>query len=242
MTKTIAIFGAGPGLGASLAARFGKEGYQIALIARRKDPLDGIVSDLAKAGVKAVGFSADLSQLENLASLIREIEEKLGGIDVAVYAPVPPGLGFVNAVDLDAETLRPMLQLFTLAPIQLAHELLSGMITRGDGAIVYVGGLSGVHASPGYSGPGPAMAAARNYFHSLNAEGEGKGIYSGTIFIGGMVERSAGHQAMIASGAPINFPVVSPDLIAGEVWSMVVQRDRAEAILPSGPAVADIFT
>jgi len=232
MTKTIAIFGAGPGLGASVAARFGKEDFQVALVARGQDALDDMVDDLANNGVKAVAFPADLSQLDRLPSLVGAIEDALGGIDVAVYAPVPPGLDFVNAVDLDAETLSPLLQLFTLAPIQLAHELLRGMIARGDGAIVYVGGLSAVHASPGYSGPGPAMAAARNYFHALNAEGKDKGIYSGTIFIGGMVERSAGHQAMIASGAPINFPVVSPDLIADELWSMTFERDRAEAILP----------
>lgn len=237
MMKTIAIFGAGPGLGASVATRFGREGYQIALVARRRDPLDAMVAELAKDAITAVAFPADLSQLETLPGLVRTIEEKLGRIDVAIYATVPPGLGFVNAVDLDAETLRPILQLFTLAPIQLAHELLDGMIARGDGAIVYVGGLSGVQASPGYSGPGPAMAAARNFFFSLHAEAKSKGIYSGTTFIGGMVEHSAGHQAAVASGKPITFPVVSPDLIAEELWLLVNKRDYVEIILPRGASL-----
>jgi NAD(P)-dependent dehydrogenase (short-subunit alcohol dehydrogenase family) len=35
MSKTIAIFGAGTGLGISTARRFGREGYQVALIGRR---------------------------------------------------------------------------------------------------------------------------------------------------------------------------------------------------------------
>lgn len=126
MTKTIAIFSAGPGLGASVAARFGREGFQVALVARHRAPLEAMVAELAKDGIRAVAFPADLSQLDTLPGLVGTIDEKLGGIDVAVYAPVPPGLGFVNAVDLNAETLGPILQLFTLAPIQLSHELLAG--------------------------------------------------------------------------------------------------------------------
>ncbi len=37
---TIAIIGAGPGLGAATARRFGREGFGTALIARSKDTLD----------------------------------------------------------------------------------------------------------------------------------------------------------------------------------------------------------
>ncbi|RUW02840.1 SDR family NAD(P)-dependent oxidoreductase, partial [Mesorhizobium sp. M1A.F.Ca.IN.022.05.2.1] len=48
--KTIAIFGAGTGLGASRATRFGREGYRVALVARRAAPLQERVAELASAG------------------------------------------------------------------------------------------------------------------------------------------------------------------------------------------------
>ena len=39
-TKTIAVFGAGPGMGRSVARRFGREGFQVALVARNQTRLD----------------------------------------------------------------------------------------------------------------------------------------------------------------------------------------------------------
>lgn len=230
--KTAVIFGAGPGLGTSLAFKLGREGYRVALVARREAPLNALVADLAQEGIEAVAFPADLTKLDTLAPLVAQIEARLGGVSVAVYAPVPAGLGFVNAVDLDAKTLQDMMNLFTLAPVELGKALLVGMQERRDGALVYVGGASAIINSPGFSGPGQAMAAARNYFHSLNAEGKEKGFYAGTVFIGGMVANSVGHQAMVASGYPITFPVISPDDIAEAIWQMITQRDRIEVILP----------
>src|SRR5690348_10053332 len=87
--KTIALFGAGSGLGASLATRFASEGYRVALVARRPEPLHARVAELAKAGVEAAAFPADLSDVAGIPALVRSIEAHFGSIDVAVYAPLP---------------------------------------------------------------------------------------------------------------------------------------------------------
>jgi short-subunit dehydrogenase len=234
--KTIAIFGAGTGLGASVATRFGREGYRAALVARNASSLDERVAALKGAGIEAVAFPADVTDLAGIPALVRSIEQKLGAIDVAVYAPVTPEVGFVPAVDLDAKKLDPIAKLFLFAPIEVAHAVLPGMLARGDGAIVFGGGLSAIHARPGMSGVGPAMAGARNFIFTLNAEVKDKGVYAGTVTIGALIERSAGHRAMTAGGQPIHFPVISPDEIADEVWSLVTKRNRVEAVLPAPPA------
>jgi short-subunit dehydrogenase len=213
-TKTIAIFGAGTGLGASVAARFGREGYRIALVARRAGPLEELVAELTRAGIEAAAFPADLLDLAGIPALLRSIEDRLGCIDVAIYAPVTPHVGFVPAVQLDAAKMKDLSTLFTFAPIAIAHTLLPGMLARGDGAIVFGGGATAVHTFPGMSGIGPAMAAARNYVFTLNAEVKDKGVYAGTVTIGAAIERSAGYRAMTASGQPLAFPVISPDVIA----------------------------
>lgn len=235
--KTIAIFGAGSGLGASLANRFGREGYRVALVARRAGPLDERVAELARAGIEGSAFPADLTNLEGIPELVRSIEERLGSIDVAVYCPVPSDVGFVPAVDLDASKLQSMAPIFTFAPIEVSHAVLPGMLARGDGAVVIVGGLTAVVTIAGMSGVGPLMAAARNYIFTLNAEVAPKGVYAGTVNIGAAIDRSAGLRAMTSSGKPLDprLSMIDPDEIAEEVLTLITKRDRTEAILPLQP-------
>lgn len=234
--KTIALFGAGSGLGASLARRFGRENYHVVLVARRADKLQEQVAALAKEGVEASGFPADLSDLPAIPALVRSIEEQFGAIDAAVYAPISTDVTFIPAADLDVQALQPLVNLYTYAPIQLAHTVLQGQLDRGDGAIVFVNGLTAAQSIPGMSGFGPAMAAARNYIHTLNAEVGAKGVYAGSVVIGAFIKRSASFELMAAAGgdaALAGFPIIDPDDIAEEVWNLVTKRDRTEVILPA---------
>lgn len=70
--------------------------------------------------------------------------------------------------------------------------MLPGMLALGDSAIMVVGGLTAMVPMSGLSGVGPAMAAARNYIFSLNAEAMPKRVYGGTVNIGGVIDRSTG--------------------------------------------------
>ena len=231
--KTIVLFGAGTGLGASLATRFGREGYRVALVARRAAPLQERVAELTREGIEATAFPADLSKLEGIPALVRAIEQRLGPIAVAIYSPVPSDVGFVPAVELDAAKLQSMANIFAFAPVEVSHAVLPGMLARGDGAVVVVGGLTAVVPIAGMSGAGPLMAAARNYILTLNAEVLPRGVYAGTVNIGAAIERSAGLRAMTASGMELgSYPVIDPDDIAREIWTLVTERNRVEAMLP----------
>lgn len=234
--KTIAIFGAGTGLGASLAERFGREGYRIALVARRAGPLAERVAELERAGIEATAFPADLTDLNGIPALVRAIEERLGSIDVAVYQPVGH-VGFVPAAELDAAKFQPMANIFAFSPIEVSHAVLPGMLARGDGAIVVVYGGTATMAIPGLSGVGPAMAAARNYIFTLNAEVMPKGVYAGALSISAAIDRSAGMRAMTSGGQKLDprMPIVDPDDVAEELWTLVTKRDRVEASLPQMP-------
>ena len=59
---TLAIIGAGSGLGAAVARRFGREGFSVALISRNQHRLDALAEELAADGVKAQGFTADVDR------------------------------------------------------------------------------------------------------------------------------------------------------------------------------------
>jgi short-subunit dehydrogenase len=234
--KTIAIFGAGTGLGASVAARFGREGYKVALVARGPSGLDQLKAKLAEQGVEAHSFPADLTDLAAIPSLVHAIEAQLGSIDVALFSPISSTAYFVPAVDLEARYLQSISQLLTWAPIELAHALMPGMRSRGDGAFIVADGLSAIIPRAGMSGPGPAMAATRNYIMTLHDEVRPESVFTGMLHVGAMVDKSAGMAAALAAGMVLDsFPVVDPDVLADEVWSLATKRDRSEAIVPPLP-------
>ncbi|WP_218961939.1 SDR family NAD(P)-dependent oxidoreductase [Actinomyces ruminis] len=64
---TIAIVGGGPGLGRAVARRFGREGFDVALISRSREHLDERVAALSADGVNARGYVADGRDGEALA-------------------------------------------------------------------------------------------------------------------------------------------------------------------------------
>jgi diketogulonate reductase-like aldo/keto reductase len=84
---TIAIVGAGPGLGLAIAPLFGKNGYDVALIARNKDKLDGLVNDLAAENITAAAFTADVRDRPALTQALHDAAERFGGVDVLEYSP-----------------------------------------------------------------------------------------------------------------------------------------------------------
>lgn len=57
---TLAIVGAGPGMGLAIARTFGRRGFDVALVARTKEQLDALADQLGREGVKAAAFPADI--------------------------------------------------------------------------------------------------------------------------------------------------------------------------------------
>ncbi|MFI1733681.1 SDR family NAD(P)-dependent oxidoreductase [Streptomyces acidicola] len=238
MSKVIAVFGAGTGLGVSVARRFGKEGFRVALVARRKERLDALVARLAEEGVEAAAFSGDLSDPAGVPALVDAIRDRVGRIDVVEYGPIGADVSFTSAVRLDAVALEKFSRLLLLTPVEVFRAVLPEMTERGDGAVLMTTGYTAVQPMPQLSGPGPVMAAARNYLYSLNAELAGTGVYAGTLTIGAMItgsesaERAAGAEGdLLADGMEI--PVVHPDELAEQYWDMYTRRDRVEQAHPA---------
>jgi len=241
MSKVIAIFGAGTGLGISIARRFGREGFRVALVARRQDRLDALVARLADDGIEAAAFPADLTEPTQARAAVDAIRARFGRIDVVEYGPVPAGQGFTSATELDAAALQALIPLFLLTPVEVVRSVLPEMIERGDGAFLLTQGFSAVMPSPHFSGPGPVMAAARNYLYSLNGELTDTGVYAGTLAVAAGIARSENAptvpDAADATTAfeGVEFPIVDPDDIAECYWDMYTRRDRVEQVYPELP-------
>jgi short-subunit dehydrogenase len=233
MSKSIAVFGAGPGLGQAVARRYAREGYDIILVARRRDHLERLAKDLASGGATVHVISADLSDTAAVPALAEQVRTQVGHLDALYYAPTPDG-GFVPAADLTAERARDYMPLIFYTMLDLVEQFLPGMVERGDGAILTAQGASTLRGLPNMSGPGPAQAAQRNYLQSLDAELSGQGIYVGMLYIGAVIEDSAFHTWTMTTdgGARAWGPTVSPGHLADLLWNMHTTKGPAEASYP----------
>ncbi|MET0424259.1 MAG: SDR family NAD(P)-dependent oxidoreductase [Actinoplanes sp.] len=237
MSKTVVVFGAGTGLGAAVARRFGREGYRVALVARNRDRLAALAAALAGEGVEAAVFPADLSRTDEVPALIGRIRERFGRIDVIEYAPITTDL-FTPATELDAASEQHYLNLHLLTPIEIVRAVLPEMLERGDGGILIGQGATAVEPAPFRSGLGPAMAAARNYIQSLHGEVADRGVYAATLHIGAMIVGSAGHEAITSGQVKISIdpaliPTIEPADLADLMWTMLTKRDRSDDLVPA---------
>lgn len=238
--KTIAIFGAGPALGLSIARRFSRERYQVALVARRQESLDELAAALPAA--QTATFRADLLDPARLTAAVAAIEERFGHIDVAVWSPGALDQPRVEVLDIDPDELPGQLGLLLLAPIRLAGLLLPGMRKRGDGAILYASGTSALAPVPQLGNVGIALAGMRNYVLAANIALSGEGVYLGVVPIGGLIKNSAAEAAVLNAPAQfegfdmdaLKLTTLDPDDIAEVFWDLNRKRDRAEEVVGGG--------
>jgi NAD(P)-dependent dehydrogenase (short-subunit alcohol dehydrogenase family) len=85
--KVLVVVGAGPGVGASVARRFGREGYDVALIARSGDALERLGTELQEAGVTAGWTAVDITDAEALTAAVERFGQHLGHIDALHFNP-----------------------------------------------------------------------------------------------------------------------------------------------------------
>ncbi|WUH89340.1 SDR family NAD(P)-dependent oxidoreductase [Streptomyces sp. NBC_00433] len=233
MSKTIAVFGAGTGLGLGVARRFGQEGFRVALVARTQSKLDALRAELESEGIEADTFTQDLADHTALAGTVAAINERFGRIDVTEYSPAGITERPVATLDLDLAGLQPQLDVRLLAPIRLVNLVLPQMLERGDGALLFGLGAAGTNPLPMMSNVGIAFAGLRNYLKTLNESLAPKGIYAGGLTIGALIELSEAQRQF--DGRPTSAQAVGfepervwPKDLAETFWDMYVKRDRYE--------------
>jgi NAD(P)-dependent dehydrogenase (short-subunit alcohol dehydrogenase family) len=234
MSKTIAVFGAGPGMGRSVARRFGREGFRVALVSRNRARLAAFTEDLARLGIEAGGFDADFADLDALPDVVAAITSRFGPIDVLEYAP--SGLDWltrqVPVRDADAASFDFPLDLLLRTPVTLIRQLLPAMIERGDGAVLFGLPVSASIPVPQLGNVGTAAAAARHYLRNLHADLTGTGVYAGLVQVAGLVGDSDAAGFVAENWDPDTLPEpLDPADLADVMWDLYVERDRFDEIV-----------
>lgn len=216
--KTIAIVGAGPGLGLSIAKRFGAEGFRVALLSRSAVKLATLVQELKALNIEARAYPADVSNLEALRSTLQQMKQDFGSIDVLEFSPYAGFETFIHALNVRPEDAEAQLRSYVLPAILAVNELLPDMLTRGNGAFLFTTGFSAMTPIPMVGNAGIAMSGLRNYITNLHNELKAKGVYIGHLSIG----------TLIAPGTEGD-----PDTIAETWYSMYAQQTTFESTFPA---------
>ncbi|MBW8732815.1 MAG: SDR family oxidoreductase [Asticcacaulis sp.] len=175
--RLVLITGASAGIGLSFARTYAAHGWDVAVTARREDRLKTLVEEISlRFGVEAYALPADLSDpaapeaLQNsLLALGRSVD---GLVNNAGYGQ--PG-GFLGN---SFETHRAFMQVMWLAPIELIHRFLPGMVEQRFGRIVNVASLAGfLPASPGDTLYGPVKTGLTRFSQSLHLEVRDHGVH-----------------------------------------------------------------
>jgi hypothetical protein len=167
------VTGASAGIGEAFARALAAEGYDLVLVARRRDRLEALAKELGERERISAGVEAlDLAEEPELARLAEAV------------AAEPPDLLVNNAgfgtqgrfAELDPERELEEIRLNVLALVRLTRAALPGMLERGRGAIVNVSSLAGETPGPFSATYSATKAYVTRFSEALAEELRGTGV------------------------------------------------------------------
>lgn len=161
------VIGASSGIGAAVARRLAADGARVALVARRRDLLEAVASDIdTTAGEpRALVVEHDVHDHEAPAELVQDIARELGGLDLAVYAA--GALHPVAIDEFDTSKDLDMLDVNLAGAIAWLNPVAERFARLGRGTIVGIGSVAGDRGRVGAPAYNTSKAGLATYLEAL---------------------------------------------------------------------------
>ena len=182
LKKVCLITGVGPGTGASLARRFARGGYQIAMLARDKERLRELESEIQESK----GFVCDVSDEIAVTSVVNSVVSELGQPEILIHNAV--GAVFGNFMEINPADLNLNFQTNVMGLCYLSRLLAPAMIAAGRGAIIASGNTSALRGKANFAGFAPTKAAQRIFAESLARELGPQGVHVAYVLIDAVID------------------------------------------------------
>ena len=143
--KKALVTGATGGIGGSVAKALAGAGAQLAISGSKQEKLEAL--NASDFGGKATAIACDLSNLASVEELIKQAEEKLGGLDILVCNA---GVTKDNlALRMKDEEWQQVIDINLTASFRMTRAAIKGMMKRRFGRIIYVTSVVGWSGNPG---------------------------------------------------------------------------------------------
>jgi len=164
--KTALVTGGSEGIGRGIALGLAREGFDVAICARRAGPLEEAAAAIAReTNRKIVAIPAYLTKDADAKKFVEEGHRALGRVDIMVNnAGSAPG-GVIE--HLSENDWTQALQLKFMGYVRCLRYVLPIMVQQGGGRVVNLIGNDGVKPSYWEIAPGAANAAGQNLTRSL---------------------------------------------------------------------------
>ena len=174
------ITGASSGLGQALALRYYRDGWSLALVARRADTLREWVAAQGLMPSRVAVYGADVRDVAAITGVGRACIATQGLPDVVIAnAGISVGMDTAQAEDL--EVMRATFETNVLGTAASFQPFVAAMCQRGSGALVGIASVAGIRGLPGHGAYCASKAAVISYCESLRGECRPSGVKVVTI-------------------------------------------------------------
>ena len=225
--KVVMIVGAGPGLGATLARRCAEDGAELVLAARTPSTLERIAAQTRDGGARVVAVPTDVSDRDQVRSLVEQAVAEYGRIDVLVNAAFPPAPGGpVVEMDDDAmDAWRRSIDAGAYGTLLTCRFVAPHMIDAASGSIVNVTSMTSRMAHGGRSDYAAGKAAMHRLGWALADELGPLGIRVNAVAPGAIL--GAGVRGWIEGNAAKR-GVTFEEQLAAQTEHMALRRIATE--------------
>lgn len=145
--KVALVTGASSGLGSQTARALAKAGADVGLVARRRDHLETVASELTQLGVRACVAPADVTQTQEITGALDQVETELGPVDILVNGAGIAPLG--RAERHTRERWDHAIAVNLTSAFELSQLVGQRMIARGcAGRIIQLSSVVGMGGNP----------------------------------------------------------------------------------------------
>jgi len=221
-TPNVAVIaGVGPGLGASLARNFAKEGCRLAVLARSSDFLEVLSAELRQHGTEILAIPTDIGEADQVADAFARIHDRLGPVDLLVNNASASGPFGQPFVEISPESFARGWRIGVLGAFVCSQLVVPDMLSKNAGCILFTGATSSVRGSAiTFSS---AKFALRGLAQALARELWPQGIHVAHIVIDGVILEN--ELEPVAEDLTAE-PHMNPAAIAEAYWGLVKQ-DRS---------------
>ncbi|KXS13345.1 short-chain dehydrogenase/reductase SDR [Gonapodya prolifera JEL478] len=229
-SSIVVVAGFGPGISNSVAKKWGRLGFKVALVSRTKSRVDEGAAALAQDGIDAKGFAADLTDPNAVKQVLADAKKAFDGAKVKILHWNAYGQG---AGLLDHKIADLLVQNFAISVSNIlvaVHAVLPDLEAT-KGAVLVTGGAFGlehddaVKAALAFNAATLAIskAAQRKTVFLLNATLASKGIYAGEVTVAGQVKGTAWDDGKGTA-------TIDPDDVANKFAELEEKRDVVNVI------------